>query len=493
VRRRAAVLLAAAVLAGCAVGPNYRRPAIDAPAETRGQIEPAEAESLADLPWWEVFGDPVLQKLITDAIEHNHDLQTAVFRVEQSRQLVGVARADLFPQIGYGGDASRQRAFIPGRSNNATFDSFLGAFNLAWEIDIWGRIRRATESARAEYYGTEDFRRGVLLTLVSDVAQAYFELLELDRQLEIARFSTKTFQDTVELFTRRFQGGVGTDLEVSRGEAALAQAAATIPDIERAIVAKENQLSVLLGRNPGDIPRGAPLQAETAPPTIPAGLPSQLLERRPDVMQAEQAVVAGNANVGVAVANFFPRLGLTSLYGGQSSEIENIVKGTGNIWAVAGSLAGPIFQGGRLLASYKATKAAWEQTVQQYVQTTLNAFAEVSSTLVSQEKLKAIRSQKELQVSALQRSVDLSLDRYNEGIATYFEVLEAQQQLFPAQLDLARTTREQLTAVVLLYRALGGGWNLAVPDWTRPPAEANTAAAVTAPEPPPTAAPPSVP
>jgi outer membrane protein, multidrug efflux system len=487
---RAAIVIAAAVLAGCAVGPNYHRPAVDPPAVTRGQIEPAEAESLADLPWWQVFGDPVLQELITEAIEHNHDLQTAAFRVEQSRQLVGVARADLFPQIGYEADAARQRAFIP-RFGNSTFNSFLGAFNLAWEIDIWGRIRRATESARAQYYGSEDFRRGVLLTLVSDVAEAYFELLELDRELEIARISTKTFQDTLDLFTRRYEGGVGTDLEVQRGAAALAQAAATIPDLERQIVAKENQISILLGRNPSDIPRGAPLEAETSPPTIPAGLPSQLLERRPDITQAEQAVVAANADVGVAVANFFPRLGLTSLYGGQSSEIENIVKDAGNVWAIAGSLAGPLFQGGRLLSSYRATHAAWEQTVEQYLQTILNAFAEVSSTLVSQEKLKGIRTEKEREVTALQKSVDLSLDRYNEGIATYYEVLEAQQQLFPAQLDLARTMRDQLSAVVLLYRALGGGWSLAVPDWTPPPVA--EAPAVTAPEPPPpSSAPPSV-
>ena len=467
--------LAAGILAGCALGPNYRRPVIDSPDVTRGQVEPVEAASLADLPWWQVFEDPVLQDLVADAIRNNYDLQTAVYRVEEARQLVGVARADLFPQVGYVGEASRQRAFIVTGLPNTTFNSFLGAFNLAWEIDIWGRIRRATESARADWYGAEDFRRGVLLTLVSDVAQAYFELLELDRELEISRLTTKTFQETLELFTRRFEGGVGTLLEVARGEAALAQAAATIPDLERLIVIKENQLSILLGRNPGDIPRGVSLAAQTTPPAVPPGLPSQLLERRPDVLQAEQAVVAANANVGVATANFFPRLGLTSLYGGQSSEIENIVKGTGNVWAIAGSLAGPIFQGGRLLSSYKATKAAWEQAVQLYVQTAITAFAEVSNTLVSQEKLKEIRTEQERAVKALQQSVDLSLERYTEGIATYYEVLEAQQQLFPAQLDLARTTRDQLTVVVLLYRALGGGWDLDVPQWTEPPADSPVA------------------
>ena len=471
--RLLASVLAALMMAGCAVGPNYKRPSVGAPEVTRGQIGPAEAASLADLPWWRVFDDPVLHQLVGEAIHENHDLRTAVARIEQYRQLVGVARADLLPHAGYEGDASRQRQFLFPLPNT-TFNSFLGDFNLAWEIDIWGRIRRATESARADYFGAQAYRRGVMLTLVSDVAQAYFELLDLDRELEIAHLSTDTFEHTLELFTRQYRGGVGTRLEVSRGSAAVAQAAATIPDIERAIIAKENQLSVLLGRSPGAIPRGAPLEAQRTLPELPMGLPAQLLERRPDIVQAEEAIVAANANVGVAVGNFFPRLGLSTLYGGQSSEIENVVKGTGNVWAIAGSLAGPIFQGGRLLSNYRASQAAWEQTVQQYQATALNAFAEVSNALVSQQKLKGIRAQKERQVQALKDAVDISLERYTVGTSTYFEVLEAQQQLFPAQNELARTTRDQLTIVVLLYRALGGGWDLDVENWV--PTEAPAAA-----------------
>jgi multidrug efflux system outer membrane protein len=465
-RRALACAGAGLLLAGCAVGPNYRRPAIDAPAATRGQVEAAEADSLADLPWWDVFADPVLQALVTEAIHANHDLAAAAARVEQARQLVGVARADLFPQIGYQGAAERGRFFVAPGTPNDEGNVFLGAFNLAWEIDIWGRIRRATESARAQYLGTEQFRRGVLLTLVSDVAQAYFELLELDRELEVSKLTTQTFQETVDLFTRRYEGGVGTLLEVARGKGALAQAAATIPIFESRIVAKENQLSILLGRNPGPIDRGTPLGEQTLPPSIPMGLPAQLLERRPDIRQAEEAIVAANADVGVAVGNFLPRLGLTALYGGQSSEIENLVKHTGNVWAIAGSLAGPLFQGGRLLSSYHATKAGWEETVQRYLQTALNAFAEVSSTLVAHRNLKEVRAELEQQVDALQQAVDLSLERYNEGISTYYEVLEAQQQLFPAQLTLAQATRDQLTSLVQLYRALGGGWDLTVPGWT---------------------------
>ena len=460
------------LLAACALGPRYRRPAVPTPETTRGQSAPADATSLADAPWWAIFRDPALQGLVEEAIRGSHDLGAAAARVEQARNQIAIARADMFPQVGYQGQAVRERTFVsgvPGSPGNVTFNSFLGTFNLAWEIDVWGRIRRATEAARADYLAAEAARRGVLLTLVSDVAQAYFELLELDRELEITQGTTITFQDTLDLFRRRYAGGIGTLLEVSRASAALTQARAGIPELERQIVVKENQLSTLLGRPPSDIAHGALPEGESPAPETPVGLPSQLLERRPDIQQAEQALVAANADVGVAVANFFPRLGLTSLYGGQSSELENVVKSAGNVWAVAGSLAGPIFQGGRLLASYRATSAAWDEAVERYQQATLRAFAEVSSALVAQEKLKGVQADRDETVKALQTSVALSLQRYNDGIANYFEVLEAEQQLFPAELDLARTQRDELVAVVSLYRTLGGGWRLDVPGWSDVP------------------------
>ncbi len=453
------------LVAACAVGPRYRRPAVATPEATRGEPGPADPASLADQPWWEVFHDPVLRALVEEAIRGSHDLRAAAARVEQARNQVAIARADMFPQVGYQGEAVRERVTVPGRASNVTFDSFLATFNLAWEIDIWGRIRRATESAHAEYLAAEAARRGVLLTLVSDVAQAYFELLELDRELEITQGNRITFQDTLDLFQRRYVGGIGTLLEVSRAKAALTQVRAGIPELERQIVVKENQLSTLLGHPPGDVARGVKLGDESMLPDVPVGLPSQLLERRPDIREAEQALVAANADVGVAVANFFPRLGLTSLYGGQSSELENVVKSAGNVWAVAGSLSGPLFQGGRLLASYRASSAAWDEAVERYQQATLQAFAEVSNTLAAQQKLKSVHAERAETVTALQTSVALSLQRYNDGIANYFEVLEAEQQLFPAELDLARTQRDQLVAVVALYRALGGGWQLAVPEW----------------------------
>jgi multidrug efflux system outer membrane protein len=471
-RARLSVVVAVPFLAACALGPSYRRPAVPTPEATRGQHGPTEPASLADSPWWAIFRDPALQMLVEEAIRGSHDLRAAAARVEEARNQIAVARADMFPQASYQGEAARQRTPVPGSPANATFNSFLGTFNLAWEIDIWGRIRRATEAARADYLAAEAVRRGVLLTLVSDVAQGYFELLELDRELEITHGTRITFQDTVDLFERRYLGGIGTLLEVSRAKAALTQTRAVIPELERQIVVKENQLSTLLGRPPGDIVRGAPLDDESPAPDAPVGLPSELLERRPDIQQAEQALVAANADVGVAVASFFPRLGLTSLYGGQSSELENVVKSAGNVWAVAGSLTGPLFQGGRLLASYRASSAAWDEAVERYQQATLRAFAEVSNALVAQQKLRGVHADRDETVKALQTSVALSLQRYNDGIASYFEVLEAEQQLFPAEIDLARTQRDELVAVVALYRALGGGWRLGVPDWSAVPREA---------------------
>ncbi|MEW6273490.1 MAG: efflux transporter outer membrane subunit [Thermodesulfobacteriota bacterium] len=467
-RRRIALGLLALLLAGCPVGPNYVRPDPQAPPAFYGQIEEPEAASLADLPWWEVFSDPVLQRLVTEAVQSNYDLRTAIARVEQFAALVGVARAPLFPQVGYQGAAARQRALVFPGQPNATFNSFLGAFDLAWEIDVWGRIRRATEAAQAELLATEEFRRGVMLTLVSGVAQAYFELLELDRELEIARETTESFRETFELFTRRYQGGVGSKLQTERAAAALYETEASIPSLEAQIVAKENEINVLLGRNPGPIPRGVTLVQQETPPDTPPGLPAELLERRPDVRQAEEVIRSANAQVGVAVANFFPRIGLTSLYGGQSTELEDVVKGSANIWNIVGSISGPIFTGGQLLEQYYAQVAAWEQAKLQWEQTLITAFAEVSSTLVLQEKLAEVRKAQEETVRAYEESVRLSLLRYNQGLANYYEVLEAQQLLFPAQNDLARTQRDQLVVVVDLYRALGGGWQLPDDAWVGP-------------------------
>jgi multidrug efflux system outer membrane protein len=461
--------LAVALASACAVGPNYVRPPVAPPEDFRGQVAPHEATSLADLPWWEVFDDEVLQQLILEALEANYDLKVAVARVEQATAQVGVAQSPFYPQVGYQTSAGRQQTPKFKSQSDDTFNLFYGAFSLAWELDVWGRIRRSNEAAQQALLATDEFRRGVLLTLATNVAQGYLTLLELDRELEIANSTTQSFQETLDLFTRRYHGGVGDKLQVSRAEAALALTEAQVPDLERRIVIQENALCVLLGRNPGPIPRGTPLVDRPAPPATPPGLPSALLERRPDVAQAEHTIASANAQIGVAVADFFPRIGLTALYGGQSSDLKNIVKENFSVWNVAGNAAGPLFQGFALLEQYRGQVAGWEETKAQYEQTVLNAFAEVSNTLTAQTRFAEELTAQERAVKAYQESVRLSLLRYNSGLATYYEVLEAQQQLFPAEITLAQLQLSQLLTTVTLYRALGGGWQLTDDQWMQKP------------------------
>jgi outer membrane protein, multidrug efflux system len=475
-----AALVAALLLSGCAVGPNYERPPLVSPDTFRGETAPPSASSLADLPWWEVFNDPTLVALIEESLQNNYDLHVAVARVEQAYAGVGVARSELFPQFGYLFDASRGRGTIFGSVTTTgaatTGNLFLAALNVSWEIDIWGRIRRATQAAQGQLLATDAARRGVILSLVAGVAQAYFELRELDAELEITRSSVETYQKTLALFTRQFQGGVASKLEVDRAQAALSEAAATVPRLEAQIVAQEDQLCVLLGRPPGPIPRGALLIDQKMPsPEIPAGLPSALLERRPDLVQAEEIAYSANANVGVSIANFLPTIGLTSIYGSQSTQLSNLLtKGTG-IWGVAGQAAGPLFRGGQLYYSYKGARATLEETQALYQGTVLTALQEVSDSLVARQKLIESREQQGVAVTALEESVRLSLLRYTDGLSNYIEVLDAEQQLFPAQTTLAQFERDQLLAVVQLFKALGGGWSLdAMPGTTAPPTPAPT-------------------
>jgi multidrug efflux system outer membrane protein len=444
------------VLCACAIGPNYHRPEVAQPPAFRGDPAPA-ATSIADLPWWELFRDETLKGLIEEALKQNYDVRIAAARVEQARYAVGVVRADALPQVGYEGSAERARVRLPG-GGHTTQNVFFGAIQTAWEIDLWGRIRRATEASLADLYAAEDARRGVVLVLVTDVAQNYLELRELDLELEIALRTRDSFQQTFDLFQRQLLGGIGTRLATSRAEASLASTSAAIPDLERRIVAKENQISVLLGRPPGDIPRGSALTEQGFAPEIPAGLPADLLRRRPDVMQAEDAIVAANAQVGVAIADFFPRIGLTALYGNQSSELDDIVSSGSNVWSIAAALSGPLFQSGRLYYGYKFDVAAWEESLAAYQQTVLNALAEVSTTLVDRQKLALSTAELQRQVTALQDAVQLSNSRYTGGLANYYEVLESQQELFPAENALARNRLDELLSIVTLYRALGGGW-----------------------------------
>ena len=464
------------LLSGCAVGPNYKRPVVNVPTDFRSQEGAAQQASFADLPWWEVFKDETLKGLIQTALTNNYDLRIAVTRVEQSRQLAAQARSQFFPFVNYASSVSGGRNELGGNvipNGGETQGGFVGLISAAWEADIWGRIRRLNESAKAQYLSTEDAKRGVMLSLVSDVAQAYFELLGLNLQLEIAKENTESFSQTLKLFTQRLEGGVASKLQTSRAAAAQATAAATIPEFERQIALKENQISVLLGQNPGPIALQSKLLEEIIPPEIPAGLPSALLERRPDVLAVEEQVRSANAQIGVATAAFFPQIGLTTFLGHVSGPLSEFSLGAGNAWSVAGNIAGPIYQGGALKAQKRQAIAAWEQAKLQYELTALNAFLDVSNALISRQKYDAIRTEQIREVQAYEESVKVAFQRYNAGKASYFEVLDAQQLLFPAQNSLALTELNRRVVIVQLYKALGGGWNLKDAEWMGNPPAAN--------------------
>ena len=451
---RAAAVLALG-LAGCAVGPNYKRPLVPVPERFYGDERAAEARSVADVPWWGIFDDPILKRLIEEALRNGFDARLAAARVQEARARFGVARSQFFPSVDYEGRWHRGRDDQIVNPSGEARTAWTVDVGFSWELDLWGRIRRLNESARAAYLATEEGRRGVLLSLVSDVAVAYMELRELDQELEIAKHTAAAFQDTYDLFNRRLEGGAASALETARAEASLGQVAAEIPEIERAIVARENQINFLLGRNPQPILREGPLMA--LPPDVPAGLPSTLLERRPDIRQAEQFLIAANANVGVAKADFFPRLSLTGLFGNVSPALSDLFS-HGKTWSIGAGLLGPLFQGGRIKHNYEAVRAQWQQATIQYEATAANAFGEVSRALVDRTKLVETERQRARTVAAYQEAVRLASLRYASGLSAYFEVLESQQQLFPAEIGLAQTRRDQLVAVVNLYRALGGGW-----------------------------------
>ena len=459
----------ALVLGGCAIGPDYKRPNVAEPPTFRGQ-QIAEAASFADTPWWEVFEDQRLKALIHDALRNNYDVRIAAARVQEARALLGVARSDLYPSLDYRASVSRGKV-TPGvlggvgapSAEASTFYS--GSMSLSWELDIWGRIRRLNEAARANLFATEDARRGVWLTLLSDLAQAYFELLALDVRLQIARDSRDAYQRTFDLFQDRFSLGVASKLETTRAEGALGSAEASIPQLESDIVAKENQISILVGRTPDRIDRGRSMYEQPVVPTVPAGLPSALLERRPDLRQAEQQLVSANARIGVAKAEFFPKLNLTALLGTASPEVSALTGGSATIWAVAGVVSGPLLNAGRTLGTYRASIAEWEQAKLQYEQTVLTALREVSDALTALAKLSDAETGQTTAVKSLGEAVEHATDRYRHGLASYYEVLEAQQQLYPAQSALAQIRRDRLLTHVRLYKALGGGWSLTDAQW----------------------------
>jgi outer membrane protein, multidrug efflux system len=447
-------------LAGCAVGPNYKAPDAHPPAGFRGQ-EGSETNSLGDLSWWQLFQDPILQALIQTALTNNYDLRVAVARVEESRALLAQSRSQYYPQVTYQGASGFGRNVLGGAPDDTGGGAGRGsdlAGNVSWEIDFWGRIRRLNESARANYFATEEARRNVTISLIAGLAQSYFQLLALDEEMAIAQATTNSFGQSLKIFNARLRGGVSSKLETSAAEAALASAAATIPELRRQIAMQEDQIRVELGFNPSPVarPPGA-LQTE-ALPDVPAGLPSALLERRPDVRQAEQLMRSANASIGVAQANFYPRISLTGLFGEVSPELIAFTGGTVAAWSAAAGLTGPIFEGGLLKAQLRQARAAWDESRFQYQSVVLNAFHEVSDALASRRELALERQEQSRAVAAYKEAVQAANQRYLGGQANYYELLQEQQLLFPAQNALAQTLLNQMLATVQLYKALGGGW-----------------------------------
>lgn len=447
------------LLAGCAVGPDYKRPAVNAPQNFRGDTT-GLTNSLGDMPWWELFRDEALQALIRSALTNNYDVRIAAARVEQARAIVLENRSGYLPQITYQGVAgvgknAREGSAVPNAAQNQWYE---GLGNVSWEIDLWGRIRRLNESARAQFLATAEARTNVMLTLITTVAADYFQLLALDQELQIARDTTNSFGQSLKLFSERLRGGVSSKLETAAAEAARASAAASVPELERQIVVEENQIRILLGMNPGPIIRHKKLLEELLPPDVPPGLPSTLLERRPDIRQAEQLVRSANAQIGVARAYFYPQFSLTALFGQVSPEVSTFTSGGANAWSAAANLAGPIFQGGLLQGQYRQARAAWEEAALQYQSVVLNALQEVSNALAAREQLARERIEQARAVTAYEEAVQVANERYTAGHANYYELLQEQQLLFPAENALTQTELNQLLAIVQLYRALGGGW-----------------------------------
>lgn len=466
-RRLLAPSILVAALAGCAVEPRYTRPAVEAPDRFYGMRAAAEEASLADRPWWDLFSDPVLRSLVGEALENSHDVRIAAARVEEARGRYGVAGSYRYPAVSYGASVIRGKTSTYATPSEVT-GSVIAAGPVAyWELDLWGRIRHLNEAARAQVLASEEARRAVELTLVSEVASAYFDLRALDEELEIGHHTQAAFQDTFDLFSRRLEGGAGSALETSRAEALLANASADIPLVERRIIAKENQIALLLGRTPGPVARGASLNDQPLPPAVPAGLPAALLLRRPDLRKAEQELITANARIGVAHAALFPTLSLTGFLGGQSPQLSDLLS-AGKAWSIGAGIVGPLFQGGRLRAEERAARAQSEAARLGYERAVTQALGEVSTTLVAIQKLAEEEKDRARAVSATREAVRLATLRYESGFSAYFEVLDALQQALVAQTLLVVTRRDRLVSLASFYKALGGGWG-PVEAGARPP------------------------
>jgi outer membrane protein, multidrug efflux system len=476
--RLSGLLLGLSALTGCTVGPNYKRPSVDVPGTYRGvapdasdksyaqpertkpeqQTAEETAKSLGDEKWWEVFQDPELQGLIRTALKNNYDVRIAATRVLQAQAQLGITRADQFPSLGAGGNITSQQS--PKIGPIPAYEVTQGALTAtaAWNLDFWGKYRRATEAARATLLANEWAQKAVISTLVADVAGDYFVLRQLDLQLDISKRTFADRKQSLDMTQTLEQHGIDSQLDVRQSEQLVYTAATEIPDLERQIAQEENAISILLGKNPGDVPRGLKLTEQPHSPEVPAGLPSSLLERRPDIREAEENLVAANAQIGVAKAAYFPQISLTGTAGYESPSLTNLFTGPAGLWDLAGSFAQPIFQGGRLKSGVRLSEAQHEQMLLTYQQTIQGAFRDVSNALVGYRKDREFRIQQEHLLESAQDAALLSNKRFNAGTTDYLEVLTNETNAFSAELGLAQAEGNELVALVQLYQALGGGW-----------------------------------
>jgi multidrug efflux system outer membrane protein len=458
--RRLLVLALMILLGGCMVGPDYVRPVVDVPAAFR--YEDKNAKETANTEWWKQFQDPVLNGLIGEALANNRNIKIAVANIEQAAAVLVQTRSPLYPQVGYGGSAARERASeartlpVPSVIPNPQ-TSYQVLASASWEIDLWGRIRRLSESAQAELLATEEAWHGVILSLVASVASDYIQLLGLDQQLLVAKQTLATYAESVKLFELRFKYGQVSQMTVEQARSQYETAAAVIPQLESQIAQTESALCILLGRNPGPVPRGKTIH-QLALPGVPAGLPSDVLSNRPDIRQSEQNLIAANAQIGAAKALYFPTISLTGAYGFASTDLSNLFKGPAHTWSYAGAFAGPIFTGGAISGQVKQAEAARSAALFSYELTIQSAFSDSENALVARSKLlEQVQAQERL-VKANSEYVRLSRLQYDGGYAPYSTVLQAEQQLFPSELNYAQYRAALFNSLVNIYKAMGGGW-----------------------------------
>jgi len=465
---RKIVLLAVLSLAGCSLAPTYQRPEVPVPAQWQVNIQ--TANDLANTSWWKQFRDPVLDDLIQTALQENKDVQIAAARVEEYMGRYGVTRSAQFPQVGANAAGARTRLSEnpPQTTGENPGNSFQVDLGVSFELDLWGKLRNASEAARAQLLATEEARRTVVLTLVSQVAASYVQLLDYDQQLTITRATLETRQESVRINGLRFKAGVISEMDYQQAVAEYQNAAVQVPLLERLIALQENAISLLLGRNPGKISRGVSLD-RLAMPQVPGGLPSELLERRPDIRQAEQQLIAANALIGVAKAAFFPSISLTGLLGVASTDLSDLFEGSSRTWQFAGALAQPIFTGGALTGQLQVAEAVQKQALLNYQQVIQTAFTEVDNSLVSVAKLRDQLKDEAAQVNALQRYLDLAKLRYNNGYSDYLTVVDAERNLYSAQLQYVQDQGSLFAALVNLYKAMGGGWIEQAEQMSSPP------------------------